>query len=61
MDNTQNKEQMPIVSYETEKVQNLLNILNNIQFQGIQQAQLVMQIATILSNPIKTKENNNEQ
>ena len=43
-----------VVSYEKDKIQLLFNILNSSQFTGIQQAQAVLQIAGILSEPIAT-------
>ena len=43
-----------VVSYEKDKIQLLFNILNSLQFTGIQQAQAVLQIAGILSEPIAT-------
>ena len=43
-----------VVSYEKDKIQLLFNILNTLQFTGIQQAQAVLQIAGILSEPIAT-------
>ena len=41
-----------VVSYEKSKIQLLFNILNTLQFTGIQQAQAIAQIAVILDNPI---------
>ena len=41
-----------VVSYEKPKIQLLFNILNTLQFTGIQQAQAIAQIAVILDNPI---------
>ena len=41
-----------VVSYEKDKIQLLFNILNTIQFTGIQQAQAIAQISVILNNPI---------
>ena len=43
-----------VVSYEKDKIQLLFNILNSVNFTGIQQAQAVLQIAGILSEPIAT-------
>ena len=43
-----------VVSYEKSKIQLLFNILNSLQFTGIQQAQAVLQIAGILGEPIAT-------
>ena len=41
-----------VVSYEKDKIQLLLNILNTMQFIGIQQAQAIAQISVILGDPI---------
>ena len=41
-----------VVSYEKSKIQLLLNILNSVQFTGIQQAQAIAQISVILGDPI---------
>ena len=43
-----------VVSYEKDKIQLLFNILNSLQFTGIQQAQAIAQIAVILGEPIAT-------
>ena len=43
-----------VVSYEKDKIQLLFNILNTLQFTGIQQAQAVLRIAGILGDPIAT-------
>ena len=52
----QNKEmnntEKEVVSYEKDKIQLLFNILNSLQFTGIQQAQGIAQISVILDNPI---------
>ena len=45
-----------VVSYEKDKIQLLFNILNNLQFTGIQQAQGIAQISVILNNPIQNEE-----
>ena len=45
-----------VVSYEKDKIQLLLNILNSMEFKGIQQAQGIAQISVILNNPIKNSE-----
>lgn len=53
--NTQTQE---VVSYPKDKIQLLFNILNSMNFTGIQQAQGIAQISVILNNPIvddKTK------
>lgn len=53
--NTQSQE---VVSYPTDQIQLLFNILNSMNFTGIQQAQGIAQISVILNNPIvedKTK------
>ena len=47
-----------VVSYPKDKIQILFNILNSMNFTGIQQAQGIAQISVILNNPIvedKTK------
>ena len=49
-----------VVSYEKSKIQLLFNILNSVNFVGIQQAQAIAQIAVILSQPI-TDDTNNEE
>ena len=41
-----------VVSYEESKIQLLFNILNSVQFTGIQQAQAIAQISVILGDPI---------
>ena len=43
-----------VVSYSKDKIQLLFNILNTIQFTGIQQAQAIAQISVILGEPITT-------
>ena len=53
--NTQAQE---VVSYPKDQIQLLFNILNSMNFKGIQQAQGIAQISVILNNPIvedKTK------
>ena len=52
--NTTTKE---VVSYEKDKIQLLFNILNTIQFTGIQQAQAIAQISVILGQPIQNETN----
>ena len=47
--NTQTQE---VLSYEKSKIELLFNILNTMQFTGIQQAQGIAQISVILNNPI---------
>ena len=49
-----------VVSYEKDKIQLLFNILNSVNFTGIQQAQAIAQIAVILSQPITDGTNNEE-
>ena len=49
-----------VVSYEKSKIQLLFNILNSVNFTGIQQAQAIAQIAVILSQPITDNTNNEE-
>ena len=46
-----------VVSYEKDKIQLLFNILNTIQFTGIQQAQAIAQISVILGQPIQNETN----
>lgn len=46
-----------VVSYEKDKIQLLFNILNTIQFTGIQQAQAIAQISAILGQPIQNETN----
>ena len=41
-----------VVSYSKDKIQLLFNILNSMNFAGIQQAQGIAQISVILNNPI---------
>ena len=41
-----------VVSYEQSKIQLLFNILNSVNFVGIQQAQAIAQISVILGDPI---------
>lgn len=47
--NTQTQE---VVSYSKDKIQLLFNILNSMNFTGIQQAQGIAQISVILGEPI---------
>lgn len=47
--NTQTQE---VVSYPKDKIQLLFNILNSMNFTGVQQAQGIAQISVILNNPI---------
>ena len=49
-----------VVSYEKDKIQLLFNILNTLQFTGIQQAQGIAQISVILDNPIQLDNDNKE-
>lgn len=56
----QNNTSTEVVSYEVDKIQLLLNILNSMDFKGIQQAQGIAQISVILNNPIKSSEDNKE-
>jgi hypothetical protein len=53
---TQNKpNEIKVLIYEKDKVEKMLNVLNQITFQGIQQAQIITQIVMILSNPIEER------
>lgn len=49
-----------VVSYEKDKIQLLFNILNSLQFTGIQQAQGIAQISVILNSPIQMNEDGKE-
>ena len=51
----QNNTQQEVLSYEKSKIELLFNILNNLQFSGIQQAQGIAQISVILNSPIQTE------
>ena len=44
----QNNTQQEVLSYEKSKIELLFNILNTMQFTGIQQAQAIAQISVIL-------------
>ena len=56
MEQQQNNTQTPeVVSYSKDKIQLLFNILNTIQFTGIQQAQAIAQISVILGQPIQNE------
>ena len=55
MEQQQNNTQQEVVSYEKDKIQLLYNILNTIQFTGIQQAQAIAQISVILGQPIQNE------
>ena len=48
----QNNTQQEVLSYEKSKIELLFNILNTMQFTGIQQAQAIAQISGILGDPI---------
>ena len=48
-----------VVSYTKDKIQLLFNILNSMNFAGIQQAQGIAQISVILNNPIVEDETKN--
>lgn len=52
MEKQNNATTQEVVSYEKDKIQLLLNILNSVQFTGIQQAQAIAQISVILGEPI---------
>ena len=56
----QNNTTPEVVSYEQSKIQLLFNILNSVNFTGIQQAQAIAQIAVILSEPITNNSDNKE-
>ena len=52
MEQQNNNTTQEVVSYEKDKIQLLFNILNSVQFTGIQQAQAIAQISVILGEPI---------
>ena len=55
MEQNNTKSDVEVVSYEKDKIQLLFNILNTIQFTGIQQAQAIAQISVILGQPIQVE------
>ena len=55
MEQQQNNTQQEVVSYEKSKIELLFNILNTMQFTGIQQAQAIAQISVILGQPIQNE------
>ena len=57
----QNNTTSEVVSYEQSKIQLLFNILNSVNFTGIQQAQAIAQIAVILNQPITDDTDNEER
>ena len=48
-----------VVSYPKDQIQLLFNILNSMNFTGIQQAQGIAQISVILNHPITNKGDGN--
>ena len=54
MEQNNTKSDVEVVSYEKDKIQLLFNILNTVNFTGIQQAQAIAQISVILGEPITT-------
>ena len=50
-----------VVSYEKDKIQLLFNILNTVNFTGIQQAQAIAQISVILGQPIQNETGKNDK
>ena len=60
MEKQNNTTPQGVVSYEQSKIQLLFNILNSVNFVGIQQAQAIAQIAVILSEPITDDINKEE-
>ena len=60
MEKQNNTTPQGVVSYEQSKIQLLFNILNSVNFVGIQQAQAIAQIAVILSEPITVSSDNKE-
>lgn len=61
MEKQNNTTSQGVVSYEQSKIQLLFNILNSVNFTGIQQAQAIAQIAVILSEPITDNLDNKEK
>ena len=61
MEQQQNNTQQEVVSYEKSKIELLFNILNNLQFTGIQQAQAIAQISVILGQPIQNETGKNDK
>lgn len=59
MEKQNNTTTQEVVSYEKDKIQLLFNILNTIQFTGIQQAQAIAQISVILGQPIQNETDKN--
>ena len=55
MEKQNNTTPQGIVSYEQSKIQLLFNILNSVNFVGIQQAQAIAQISVILGQPIQNE------
>ena len=55
MEQQQNNTQQEVLSYEKSKIELLFNILNTMQFTGIQQAQAIAQISVILGQPIQNE------
>ena len=53
----QNDTTVEVVSYPKDKIQLLFNILNSMNFTGIQQAQAIAQISVILGQPIQNETN----
>ena len=51
----QNDTTVEVVSYSKDKIQLLFNILNTVNFTGIQQAQAIAQISVILGQPIQNE------
>ena len=60
MEKQNNTTPQEVVSYEQSKIQLLFNILNSVNFVGIQQAQAIAQIAVILSQPIIVSSDDSE-
>ena len=55
MEKQNNTQTQEVVSYSKDKIQLLFNILNSMQFTGIQQAQAIAQISVILGQPIQNE------
>lgn len=59
--NTNTTINQEVVSYEKDKIQLLFNILNSMNFTGIQQAQGIAQISVILNSPIQSDGSSEEE
>jgi predicted ribosome quality control (RQC) complex YloA/Tae2 family protein len=49
------------LTYKIEEIEKLLSLLDSMQFQGLKQAQTVMQMVQILQNPCESAEASTEK